>query len=134
MAGRAMSYSLWSTRLQLSGAMAAQNGSQQMVKLWGEDALLDWPGALDPVIHDRDAYMAKTILAAAKGKLTPAYHTLHTLSLENMSSGRGENSEQMLQRQVRKHSLLIRCACITTGNCTVRATLRHCISCNSEVG
>lgn len=44
-----------------------QNGSSQLVKLWGEDALLDWPGALDPVIHERDAHMARTIYAAAQG-------------------------------------------------------------------
>ena len=44
-----------------------QNGSSQLVKLWGEDALLDWPGALDPVIHERDAHMARTIFAAAQG-------------------------------------------------------------------
>lgn len=46
-----------------------QNGSSQLVKLWGEDALLDWPGALDPVIHERDAHMARTIYAAAQGEI-----------------------------------------------------------------
>lgn len=66
--------------LQLSRVLVVQNGSQQMVKLWGEDALLDWPGALHPVIHERDAYMAQTILAAAKGKLAPACYTLDPLS------------------------------------------------------
>ena len=44
-----------------------QGGGNDLVKLWGEDALLDWPGALTPVIHERDAYMAKTILAAVQG-------------------------------------------------------------------
>ena len=47
-----------------------------IVKLWGEDALLSWPGALEPVIHRRDAYMARSIAAAASGRaegLTPAY-------------------------------------------------------------
>ena len=44
-----------------------QNGSSQLVKLWGEDALLDWPGALEPVIYDRDAHMARTVYAAAQG-------------------------------------------------------------------
>jgi hypothetical protein len=38
-----------------------------LVKLWGEDALLDWPGALAPVIDERDAYMARTLWAAATG-------------------------------------------------------------------
>ena len=47
----------------------AQNGSQEVVKLWGEDALLSWPGAMDVVINDRDAYMAKAIWAAATGQL-----------------------------------------------------------------
>ncbi|KAL0042778.1 hypothetical protein WJX79_010731 [Trebouxia sp. C0005] len=42
-----------------------QNGSKQLVRLWGEDALLSWPGALEPVIHERDVHMAKTIWAAA---------------------------------------------------------------------
>jgi hypothetical protein len=47
-----------------------------IVKLWGEDALLSWPGAMEPVIHRRDAYMARSIAAAASGRaegLTPAY-------------------------------------------------------------
>ena len=39
------------------------------MKLWGEDALLSWPGAMDTVIHERDAYMAKTIFSAASGEL-----------------------------------------------------------------
>ncbi len=49
-------------------ALLAQNGSKELVKLWGEDALLSWPGALEPVIHERDVHMAKTIWAAATGK------------------------------------------------------------------
>lgn len=46
------------------------------MKLWGEDALLSWPGAMEPIIHKRDAYMARACAAAASGKqqgLTPAY-------------------------------------------------------------
>jgi hypothetical protein len=46
------------------------------VKLWGEDALLKWPGAKEPVIHRRDAYMARSVAAACAGRnegLTPAY-------------------------------------------------------------
>lgn len=43
--------------------------SSRAVKLWGEDALLDWPGAMQPVIHDRDAHMAQAIWAAAQGLL-----------------------------------------------------------------
>lgn len=46
------------------------------MKLWGEDALLGWAGALGPVIEERDAYMARAIMAAATGRaegLTPAF-------------------------------------------------------------
>lgn len=43
--------------------------SHKTVKLWGEDALLDWPGAMNPVIHERDAHMAQAIWAAASGEL-----------------------------------------------------------------
>lgn len=51
-----------------------QNGSKELVKLWGEDALLSWPGALQPVIHERDVHMAKTIWAAATGTAgSPAF-------------------------------------------------------------
>lgn len=39
----------------------------QPLKLFGEDAILDWPGALPVVINDRDAYMARTVAAAATG-------------------------------------------------------------------
>lgn len=37
-------------------------------KLWGEDALLDWPGARGPLIEERDARMAALILAALRGE------------------------------------------------------------------
>ena len=37
------------------------------MELWGEDALLQWPGARRALIHERDAYMARTIWAAASG-------------------------------------------------------------------
>ncbi|KAL0049763.1 hypothetical protein WJX82_009526 [Trebouxia sp. C0006] len=51
-----------------------QNGSKELVKLWGEDALLSWPGALEPVIHERDVHMANTIWAAATGTAgSPAF-------------------------------------------------------------
>ncbi|DBA78520.1 TPA: hypothetical protein ACH3X2_007842 [Trebouxia sp. C0005] len=55
-----------------------QNGSKQLVRLWGEDALLSWPGALEPVIHERDVHMAKTIWAAATGTAgSPAFIKTH---------------------------------------------------------
>lgn len=37
------------------------------VKVFGEDALLDWPGVMEPIIHDRDLYMAKVTAALATG-------------------------------------------------------------------
>lgn len=45
------------------------------VQVWGEDALLHWPGAQTSVIHERDRYMAHVIKAAATGKpaVVPAY-------------------------------------------------------------
>ncbi|CAL5220498.1 g2527 [Coccomyxa viridis] len=47
---------------------------ERPVELWGEDALLQWPGARRPLIQERDAYMARTIWAAASGlPASPAY-------------------------------------------------------------
>eukprot|EP00967_Tisochrysis_lutea_P051422 scaffold63498_cov18-Tisochrysis_lutea.AAC.1 len=43
----------------------ASGDLSQPLKLFGEDAILDWPGALDVVIRERDAYMARTVAAAA---------------------------------------------------------------------
>ncbi|KAI8474734.1 MAG: hypothetical protein J3K34DRAFT_118612 [Monoraphidium minutum] len=42
---------------------------------WGEDALLRWPGAMGPLIAERDAYMARVAAAAAVGAPpgAPAY-------------------------------------------------------------
>jgi pheromone shutdown protein TraB len=37
------------------------------LKLWGEDALLDWPGAWQRLIVERDTYMADVLAAAALG-------------------------------------------------------------------
>ena len=37
------------------------------MELWGEDALLQSPGARRALIQERDAYMARTIWAAASG-------------------------------------------------------------------
>ena len=62
-----MCYQVWTSK----AALLVQNGSKELVKLWGEDALLSWPGALEPVIHERDVHMAKTIWTAASGKRKP---------------------------------------------------------------
>lgn len=55
----------------------SQSVGSRPYKLWGEDALLNWPGAMGPVISDRDAYMARACASAAAGGppagLTPAY-------------------------------------------------------------
>ena len=44
----------------------AQQGTSPL-RLWGEDAIVSWPGAAAPVIADRDAYMAASLWAAAAG-------------------------------------------------------------------
>lgn len=52
------------------------NSAAEPYFLWGEDALIKWPGALDPIINERDDYMARAIAAAALGRpqgLTPAF-------------------------------------------------------------
>lgn len=33
--------------------------------VWGEDALLSWPGAESPIIAERDAFMARVLAATA---------------------------------------------------------------------
>ena len=43
------------------------------MELWGEDALLQWPGARQALIRERDAYMARTIWAAASGLHSGCY-------------------------------------------------------------
>lgn len=43
--------------------------------VWGEEALLKWPGAWTPLITERDAFMARVLAAVASGKpaATPAF-------------------------------------------------------------
>ncbi|PNW74532.1 hypothetical protein CHLRE_12g492350v5 [Chlamydomonas reinhardtii] len=45
------------------------------LKLYGEDALLDWPGAFPALISERDSFMAKALAAVATGKapVVPLY-------------------------------------------------------------
>ena len=64
-----------STKCSKQTWLCASQDSTQAVKLWGEDALLDWPGAMQPVIHDRDAHMAQAIWAAAHGQC-PCLHQM----------------------------------------------------------
>lgn len=50
-------------------------------KLDYEDALVKWPGALGPIIHERDAFMAKSIAASILGEAAsavPAYVAAQT--------------------------------------------------------
>lgn len=42
-----------------------QSDLETPLKLFGEDALLDWPGAMDPVIHQRDQFMARNLYLTA---------------------------------------------------------------------
>lgn len=52
-----------------------QGDLSKPLKLFGEDALLDWPGAFPALIPERDAFMAKALAAVATGKpgVAPAY-------------------------------------------------------------
>lgn len=43
--------------------------SKEPLALTGEDALLKWPGAMEPLIHQRDAVMAYVVERAARGQL-----------------------------------------------------------------
>lgn len=65
-------------RLQAAACNVQGNDVDKAVEIWGEDALLQWPNARQPLIHERDAYMARTIWAAATGAIpshreTPAF-------------------------------------------------------------
>ncbi|KAL6762267.1 hypothetical protein V8C86DRAFT_2518932 [Haematococcus lacustris] len=44
----------------------------QPLRLFGEDALLDWPGAMAPVIRERDTFMVRAAAAAATGAVSVA--------------------------------------------------------------
>ncbi|PRW56496.1 actin binding [Chlorella sorokiniana] len=71
-----MSASQIEDTVRLKEPIQAASKDAPIVKLWGEDALLNWPGAMDPIINQRDAYMTRTCVAAASGRpegLTPAY-------------------------------------------------------------
>lgn len=51
--------------LQPSTAAASSSGVKAATRLPGEDALIDWPGALRPIVEERDSYMARALAAAA---------------------------------------------------------------------
>lgn len=72
-------------------------GGQGTLKLWGEDALLGWPGAMDPVIHERDAFMARVISAAAQGSSAEAPALLADMGADGVPIWRytvGKNGPQ----------------------------------------
>eukprot|EP00210_Caulerpa_lentillifera_P009009 g8599.t1 len=52
-----------------------QSDLETPLKLFGEDALLDWPGAMEPVIHQRDSFMARNLYLTAEnlGNGAPGY-------------------------------------------------------------
>lgn len=72
-------------------------GGQGTLKLWGEDALLGWPGAMEPVIHERDAFMARVISAAAQGSSAEAPALLADMGADGVPIWRytvGKNGPQ----------------------------------------
>ena len=46
----------------------ASGDLSQPLKLFGEDALLDWPGAMGAILRDRDTFMAKALVGVATGE------------------------------------------------------------------
>jgi pheromone shutdown protein TraB len=44
-----------------------QENIDARMKLYGEDALLDWPGASESIIEERDEYMTRALAASASG-------------------------------------------------------------------
>jgi hypothetical protein len=56
---------------EIEAAVAVREPIQERlgerVKLWGEDALLDWPGAEESLIEERDEYLTRALAAAALG-------------------------------------------------------------------
>jgi len=54
----------------------ADDSPAPLLALFGEDALLKWPGAMPPIIHERDEYMTRAVAAVVDGApegLTPAF-------------------------------------------------------------
>ena len=51
-----------------------------MLKIPGEDAIINWPNAKETIIDRRDAFMARTLWAAATGEL-PKYVYSHSISV-----------------------------------------------------
>ena len=45
-----------------------QARGQETLKIPGEDAIINWPNAKETIIDQRDAFMARTLWAAATGE------------------------------------------------------------------
>ncbi|MEW5308708.1 MAG: hypothetical protein WDW38_000646 [Sanguina aurantia] len=70
----------------------------QPLKLYGEDALLDWPGAMLPVVEERDLFMAKALAAAATARPGVAPAFVSDASSGSSSSGPAGGSDRRVWR------------------------------------
>lgn len=64
----------------------------ERMKLYGEDALLDWPGASESIIEERDEYMTRALVASASGAAlccVRAAHSSRTLAAHAALPGGG---------------------------------------------
>ena len=75
-----------------------QAKGEQMTKLNGEDAIVGWPNAKETIIDQRDAYMARTLYAAATGALV-------SLTLGNIAHQQSFDPDAQHSAGFRKSSL-----------------------------
>ena len=54
-----------------------QARGQEMLKIPGEDAIINWPNAKETIIDRRDAFMARTLWAAATGEPLDCIYSYH---------------------------------------------------------
>ena len=59
--------SKYSPKLCAQAERCCVQGGEGPLRIWGEDAIVSFPGAQESIIDERDAYMARTIRAAAQG-------------------------------------------------------------------
>lgn len=86
----------------------------KLLKVWGEDALLDFPGAVQPVIDERDRYMAECLRKLASGKggerkrngsgVIRSYVLLYMSSVSN-------NCPALIVRQAFAHIIYLSSSC-----------------------
>jgi hypothetical protein len=60
-------HSLSNKRLHAEAIFLLQANLDKPFYVWGEDALLSWPGAEPALIKERDAFMARVLAASATG-------------------------------------------------------------------